>query len=561
MEPKQTMMIEPEHTPALTERNPAPFHVSLLATTNIPVLGITFREAADQTRALLGGYPAVPDDESAQEAQGREWQRLHDAILAAPAETFGDLLAKVERMACPHIGMRNFHLKEVERGVLEQDVERLRSHLTAGASADAEIFAAFDRWADLVRDCCAAKADEDVERLSEQADEAALDVMTYEPTTPEGLAAQVYVMLHLERGGTAADRLDIDLSTAGTPDDGAHARAVHALLERVRRIGRPDASTAEARRLGGELARAADSRAGAYQLPEEVSRAMQAVCARNVAESAKAEIRNPGPGEELRNTFRRLEEQDRKSVMALAPFMAVSAHLNDAMLNVAREHGVIRMHRAWLEGHLADIPAEGSAVTEGSRLQERPASEELQQAWGELVALDAQVETLPAEGLENGAYDAIVERSRAAARRVLIAPAHTVGDLEILAKLALRSLIFYFGVDEAQVRAWFTDGDLPGDDERDSLAALWRVAKGLRNLSDATPDARVPVANDQHQDADAFADTITVFEAEAPATLAVPLEPTGRMVDAGASAAGITPAQFQAAYAAAVEALKLERAA
>ncbi|MFP5511591.1 MAG: Arm DNA-binding domain-containing protein [Alphaproteobacteria bacterium] len=32
---------------------------------------------------------------------------------------------------------------------------------------------------------------------------------------------------------------------------------------------------------------------------------------------------------------------------------------------------------------------------------------------------------------------------------------------------------------------------------------------------------------------------------EAPATLALPLEPTGRLVDAGASAAGITPAPFR----------------
>ncbi|KAA0576660.1 hypothetical protein [Azospirillum sp. Sh1] len=79
--------------------------------------------------------------------------------------------------------------------------------------------------------------------------------------------------------------------------------------------------------------------------------------------------------------------------------------------------------------------------------------------------------------------------------------------------------------------------------------------------ADLTPEHGNAIANDQHQDADAFADTVAAFEAEAPATLALPLEPTSRMVDAGASAAGITPAQFQAAYAAAVEALKLERAA
>lgn len=58
-----------------------------------------------------------------------------------------------------------------------------------------------------------------------------------------------------------------------------------------------------------------------------------------------------------------------------------------------------------------------------------------------------------------------------------------------------------------------------------------------------------------------FADAVTAFEAEAPATLSVPQQPTGSMVEAAATAAGITPEQFHAAYAAAVEALKKERAA
>ncbi len=78
---------------------------------------------------------------------------------------------------------------------------------------------------------------------------------------------------------------------------------------------------------------------------------------------------------------------------------------------------------------------------------------------------------------------------------------------------------------------------------------------------DAETRRLAAVANDQRRGADAFADTVAAFEAEAPETLSLPLEPTGRMIDAGAGAAGITPEQFQAAYAAAVEALKLERAA
>lgn len=88
------------------------------------------------------------------------------------------------------------------------------------------------------------------------------------------------------------------------------------------------------------------------------------------------------------------------------------------------------------------------------------------------------------------------------------------------------------------------------------MVALWRIVERLTEHHKVIHAAHVV-----QQNADAFADTVAAFEAEAPSTLAVPLEPTGRMVDAGASAAGITPAQFQAAYAAAVEALKLERAA
>ncbi|WP_434626060.1 hypothetical protein [Azospirillum sp. B2RO_4] len=431
------MMIEPEHTPVEAERNTTPFRASLLATTTIPALGMTFREAADQARALLETFAAIPEeDEAARDAHGKAWERLHDAILSTPAQTFGDLFAKVERMGCGYIGMRVFDLEAAAEEELARDVQRLLPQIIAAASADAEIFAAFERWKQSVRELVRRPADIDDDTfagLCTEVDAVALKVIEPTPTTMEGLAAQIYTMLHLEHSGTMEDPTDIALVPPFDPDD-SHTLAIHTIVNRVKLLG-------------------------------------------------KARVAGPAP------------------------------------------------------------------------------SEELQKAWGELVALDVQVEALPGEALDDGRYDAIVERSRDAARRVLTAPAHTVGDLEILAKLALRSLIFHFGIDEAEVRAWFTDGDLAGDDERDSLAALWRVAKGLRNLTKATPGALVPAANDQHQNADAFADTVAAFEAEAPATLALPLEPTVRMVDAGASAAGITPAQFQAAYAAAVEALKLERAA
>lgn len=182
-----------------------------------------------------------------------------------------------------------------------------------------------------------------------------------------------------------------------------------------------------------KLAEEAERRADAYQLPEEVSRAMQGACARNSAASAVEDARAPdqaqGQRDEALSRFCALVPERRQTFLSFMRFLPVSSHLHSAMLDFAREHGMTWEYRQWMEGHLADIPAEQGG------------------------------------------------------------------------------------------------------------------------------------ANDLHQDADAFADTVAAFEAEAPATLALPQEPTGRMVDAGASAAGITPAQFQAAYAAAVEALKLERAA
>lgn len=54
--------------------------------------------------------------------------------------------------------------------------------------------------------------------------------------------------------------------------------------------------------------------------------------------------------------------------------------------------------------------------------------------------------------------------------------------------------------------------------------------------------------------ADAFAQAGAAFEAQASATLSMPLELTDRMIDAGASAAGITPDQFKAAVIAARDA-------
>lgn len=75
------------------------------------------------------------------------------------------------------------------------------------------------------------------------------------------------------------------------------------------------------------------------------------------------------------------------------------------------------------------------------------------------------------------------------------------------------------------------------------------IAAGLGGLQ---------AANDA---ADAFGDTVAAIAGEAFAPLAIPQTPTDAMVAAGAAAAGVTPEQFAAGFAAAVEAYALERVA
>lgn len=514
-------------------------------TSIIPSIGLTFRQAADRVRELLkrGSTELKDDPEDAAELErveaerfsdAGEWSRIERAMLATPAQTVGDLLAKIERLACPELGIRHLVFPDEDIAQLEDDVQRLQplwseigpstvgdghpdadilalgrrraelidslecpgkiaeddaepvviewkeiDHLimeleprtAAGLAvqlsaiwslfpepdekngptadgrlerawlwtamknaeriggsaqlahdrqdADVPIFAAYSRWSELVQDCYAAKTDDDCERLSEQADEAAFDVMTHEPATREGLAAQVFVMLHLEHGGTTADHLDIGFS-ALTGGDGPDSAAVQALVDRVKRVGRRDE---------------------AYEL-----------------------------------------------------------------------------YAAAMEERI------GTA-----------ASNDLRQAWEELRALDAAEDQ---SATADPDFDIYRQQREAITARILSAPICTAMDREILVRFALHSAVAHWG-DEPTIS---TQG-------AEHIIALRRLL------------GAPAVANDQRHDADAFADTVAAFEAEAPATLALPLEPTGRMVDAGASAAGITPAQFQAAYAAAVEALKLERAA
>lgn len=447
MEPKQTMKTGTEHNRRIAARKPQDRRAVLLGSAAIPAANAhPDAEILDlgQRRAELIqriDQPAHTGHEAAPLLIERK--EVDHLIMELQPKTAAGLAVQLS------VIWRQFDLEPgEERGpTADSTLDRawlwtaMKNAERIGAGAhlahdrqdtDAPIFAAFDRWADLVRGSNAAQTDEDCAGLLDQADDAALDVMSYEPTTRQGLATQVYVMFHLEHGGTKADHLDIDYSPICEQEGSSSLMAVRVLLDRVKLLGRRNGE-ADALQRHVKLDEAADCQADAYQLPEEVSRAMQAACARNRAASAEEEVRTPdqaqGLREEALSRFRALKPEDRKTFLEFMRFLSVSSHLHSAMLDFAHKHGMTWEYRRWMEDHLADIPAEQGG------------------------------------------------------------------------------------------------------------------------------------ANDQHQDADAFADTVATFEAEAPATLALPQEPTGRMVDAGASAAGITPAQFQAAYAAAVEALKLERAA
>ncbi|MBK1842450.1 hypothetical protein JHL17_34150 [Azospirillum sp. YIM B02556] len=767
-------------------------------TSIIPSIGMTFRQAADRVREMVeraNNSPRGEDDgiedkaelerrEAARIADCHEWCRIIDAMMATPAQTMGDLFAKLERIACPSLGIRHLVFADEEIALLDEDVQRLQPlwsgpHLAARAGEplqDASIFAAYSRWSQLVRDCYAATTDEDCDRLSDQADEAALDVMTHEPATREGLAAQVFVMLHLAHGGSTADHLDIDFS-ALSGGDGPDSAAVQALVERVKRIGRRDgeetpqgaltslyARWVEVRaryladdegdtlraeldqiedRLEAEPVRCvadaiakpgyfltasnsmlddgilpsidadgsaawprllltvedaaellavdaqapframvaglrqlmqrhvkleeeAERRAEAYQIPEQVALAMQTVCVRNRVASAEEDVRAPdhaqGQREEALTLLHALKPESRKSLLSFMRFLPVSSHLHEAMLDFAREHGMAPHYRQWLEGHLADLGDTSGVAIAGDRLR---------QAWKDLHTLD--IECVPDDLDDRAACDAYNRSVAEACKRLLAVPVQTVGDVAILARFALRGVTIHWGADETIAQELDAKGQPPEDRGEQLMVALWRVVEHLtrqqhiatqlapvfqqdddadllkafdewliaarsldaipieaseeerepyeqrdedavgrllefspktprgtaailrylflrsagtveaertvlhggepngEDLADLLPqvlwqlikalEALPAAANDLHQEPDAFAETVAAFEAEAPATLALPLEPTGRMVDAAASAAGITPAQFQAAYAAAVEALKLERAA
>lgn len=83
-----------------------------------------------------------------------------------------------------------------------------------------------------------------------------------------------------------------------------------------------------------------------------------------------------------------------------------------------------------------------------------------------------------------------------------------------------------------------------------------RAVQQIRAVVAASLDSLQPA-----NDADAFAATVGLFDDAGPATLSIPQHPNDAMAEAGAAAVGITPEQFRASYAAAIEAFKKGEAA
>ncbi|HEY0832501.1 MAG TPA: hypothetical protein VGE72_01220 [Azospirillum sp.] len=100
------------------------------------------------------------------------------------------------------------------------------------------------------------------------------------------------------------------------------------------------------------------------------------------------------------------------------------------------------------------------------------------------------------------------------------------------------------------------------------LRAVQRVIRGsvliLRDASGIKPEETGLAHHFQwleRKEGRHLADTIAAFEAEQPGMLAMPFVPTQVMEHAAVALAGITPAQFRYAYAAAMEASQKEKAA
>ncbi|HYH17898.1 MAG TPA: hypothetical protein VD995_04710 [Azospirillum sp.] len=102
-------------------------------TSTIPVLGMTFRQAADRVRDQLEWVERSasqdPDDAGPEKEQraatADERRRLNEAIMTTPAQTLGDVLVKLERLACPYTGAGVFEIAESDITAITDDLRRI----------------------------------------------------------------------------------------------------------------------------------------------------------------------------------------------------------------------------------------------------------------------------------------------------------------------------------------------------------------------------------------------------------------------------------------------------
>ncbi|MBK1838007.1 hypothetical protein JHL17_11340 [Azospirillum sp. YIM B02556] len=552
------------HQVVETARSASPDETSI-----IPSIGMTFRQAADRVRELLkrGSTELKDDPEDAAELErveaerfsdAGEWSRIERAMLATPTQTVGDLLAKVERLACPELGICHLVFPDEEIALLEEDVQRLRqlwSGMVLSAPADGRhpdtaLLALGRHRAELIQriDQPARSGHEAAPLLIEWKEVDHL-IMELTPKTGAGLAVQLAVIWRLldaepgeEDGPTADSTLDrVWLWTA---------------MQNAQRIGLPDEeeTTQDALTILYGQWVTVRARFLSDDLSDEESDVLEAELDQIEDRLASAPVRCVAD-----------------AIAMLGYFLTASnAMLDDGILPSIDADGSTAWQRLlFVVEDAAELLAVDSqvpfrAMVAGLRhLMQRHVKleeESDKQPGGRhdidlFNAYDALLKAMRAESaLPDSASDEEREpheqaMEAAADHLVTLAPATPRGAAILLRYLFLRTC------STIEAERAFLRGDEPNEEGLTDYQSLilWRTVKMLEALPAA--------ANDQHQEPDAFADTVAAFEAEAPATLALPQEPTGRMVDAGASAAGITPAQFQAAYAAAVEALKLERAA
>lgn len=125
-------------------------------TSTIPVLGMTFRQAADRVREQLEWVERSadqdPDDSGPEkeqrEATSDERRHLNKVIMTTPAQTLGDVLVKLERLACPYTGAAVFEIEEDEITTIADDLRRIADRVAlpvagpvAAPTSDADAFA------------------------------------------------------------------------------------------------------------------------------------------------------------------------------------------------------------------------------------------------------------------------------------------------------------------------------------------------------------------------------------------------------------------------------------